>query len=71
MQVAFTGSTLIGRRILEAAGQSNLKRVTMELGGKSPVVVCEDCGDCKSNHLLFLLFLFLALFIMKILNSTL
>ncbi|XP_047498681.1 aldehyde dehydrogenase X, mitochondrial-like isoform X1 [Penaeus chinensis] len=44
-KVAFTGSTMIGRRILEAAGQSNLKRVTMELGGKSPVVVCEDCGD--------------------------
>lgn len=48
--MAFTGSTLIGRRILEAAGQSNLKRVTMELGGKSPVVVCEDCGDCKLCH---------------------
>lgn len=46
-QVAFTGSTSVGRKVMEAASLSNLKRVTMELGGKSPVVVCEDCGDCK------------------------
>ena len=32
---------------MQASGASNLKRVTMELGGKSPLVVCEDCGDCK------------------------
>ncbi|XP_050716169.1 aldehyde dehydrogenase, mitochondrial-like isoform X2 [Eriocheir sinensis] len=44
-KVAFTGSTAIGRKIMQAAGVSNLKRVTMELGGKSPLVVCEDCGD--------------------------
>ncbi|MCL4136205.1 UNVERIFIED_CONTAM: hypothetical protein GTU68_039629 [Idotea baltica] len=30
---------------MEAAGRSNLKRVTFELGGKSPIVVCEDFGD--------------------------
>lgn len=44
-KVAFTGSTLVGRKVMEAASLSNLKRVTMELGGKSPVVVCQDCGD--------------------------
>ncbi|KAK7018825.1 Aldehyde dehydrogenase X, mitochondrial [Halocaridina rubra] len=47
-KVAFTGSTAVGRKVMEAASTSNLKRVTMELGGKSPVVVCEDCGDLNS-----------------------
>ncbi|RXG53061.1 Aldehyde dehydrogenase X, mitochondrial [Armadillidium vulgare] len=37
-EVAFTGSTLVGHKIMEAAGKTNLKRVTFELGGKSPVV---------------------------------
>ncbi|XP_042242389.1 aldehyde dehydrogenase, mitochondrial-like isoform X2 [Homarus americanus] len=44
-KVAFTGSTAVGRKIMGAASESNLKRVTMELGGKSPLVVCSDCGD--------------------------
>lgn len=37
-KIAFTGSTEVGRRIAEVAGR-NLKRVTLELGGKSPVVI--------------------------------
>jgi phenylacetaldehyde dehydrogenase len=40
-KIAFTGSTQTGRAILDAA-RSNLKRVSLELGGKSPVIVCED-----------------------------
>lgn len=44
-KVAFTGSTAVGRKVMQAASLSNLKRLTMELGGKSPVVVCEDCGN--------------------------
>jgi aldehyde dehydrogenase (NAD+) len=36
-KVAFTGSTATGRTILKAAANSNLKKVTLELGGKSPV----------------------------------
>lgn len=36
-KVAFTGSTVTGRNILKAAANSNLKKVTLELGGKSPV----------------------------------
>lgn len=36
-KVAFTGSTATGRSILRAAANSNLKKVTLELGGKSPV----------------------------------
>jgi aldehyde dehydrogenase (NAD+) len=41
-KVAFTGSTLVGRNILQAAAKSNLKKVTLELGGKSPNIVFAD-----------------------------
>jgi len=41
-KVAFTGSTLVGRKIMEAAAKSNLKNVTLELGGKSPNIIFDD-----------------------------
>ncbi len=41
-KVAFTGSTEVGKLILQAAGRTNLKRVTLELGGKSPNIVLAD-----------------------------
>jgi aldehyde dehydrogenase (NAD+) len=41
-KVAFTGSTEVGHLILEAAGRSNLKRVSLELGGKSPNIIFAD-----------------------------
>ncbi|KAK6476800.1 retinal dehydrogenase 2-like [Huso huso] len=41
-KVAFTGSTEVGKLIQEAAGRSNLKRVTLELGGKSPNIIFAD-----------------------------
>jgi aldehyde dehydrogenase (NAD+) len=41
-KVAFTGSTEVGHLIMAAAAQSNLKRVTLELGGKSPNIVFAD-----------------------------
>ncbi|EFQ31948.1 aldehyde dehydrogenase, partial [Colletotrichum graminicola M1.001] len=43
-KVSFTGSTTTGRKIQEMAAKSNLKRVTLELGGKSPAVVFKDCN---------------------------
>lgn len=43
--VAFTGSTATGKLMLQYAGQSNLKRVWLECGGKSPNVVLADCPD--------------------------
>jgi acyl-CoA reductase-like NAD-dependent aldehyde dehydrogenase len=43
--VAFTGSTDVGRRFLMYAAESNLKEVSLELGGKSPQVVFADCPD--------------------------
>jgi aldehyde dehydrogenase (NAD+) len=41
-KVAFTGSTEVGHLIMEASAKSNLKRVTLELGGKSPNIVFAD-----------------------------
>src|SRR5512134_761276 len=43
--VAFTGSTEVGRRFLTYAAESNLKRVKLELGGKSPQIVFGDADD--------------------------
>jgi acyl-CoA reductase-like NAD-dependent aldehyde dehydrogenase len=43
--IGFTGSTRTGRRMLEYAGRSNLKRVYNELGGKSAFLVFPDCAD--------------------------
>ncbi|KAI2632177.1 aldehyde dehydrogenase [Hypoxylon sp. NC1633] len=41
-KIAFTGSTAVGRTIMKAAASSNLKKVTLELGGKSPNIVFDD-----------------------------
>jgi phenylacetaldehyde dehydrogenase len=43
-KVAFTGSTEVGRAIVAASGQSNLKKITLELGGKSPVLIFDDAN---------------------------
>jgi aldehyde dehydrogenase (NAD+) len=43
-KVAFTGSTEVGKLIMQAAAKSNLKRVTLELGGKSPNIVFADAN---------------------------
>ncbi|RCW22624.1 gamma-glutamyl-gamma-aminobutyraldehyde dehydrogenase [Ciceribacter lividus] len=43
--LVFTGSGSTGRRLLEAAARSNLKRVYLELGGKSPNIVFADAPD--------------------------
>lgn len=42
-KLTFTGSTAVGQKILQAAAVSNLKDCTLELGGKSPLIVFEDC----------------------------
>ncbi|KAJ3340260.1 aldehyde dehydrogenase (NAD(P)(+)) ald5 [Gonapodya sp. JEL0774] len=42
MKLAFTGSTRTGRMLVEGSAKSNLKKVTLELGGKSPSIVFED-----------------------------
>ena len=43
-KVAFTGSTEVGRAIVHASASSNLNKVTLELGGKSPVLIFDDAN---------------------------
>ncbi len=43
--VAFTGSTEVGKLFLRYSGESNMKRLALECGGKSPHIVMQDCGD--------------------------
>ncbi|XP_050221983.1 aldehyde dehydrogenase family 2 member B4, mitochondrial-like [Mercurialis annua] len=50
-KLAFTGSTQTGKIVLELAAKSNLKPVTLELGGKSPFIVCEDADIDKAVEL--------------------
>ncbi|XAR71183.1 Aldehyde dehydrogenase (NAD(+)) [Bertholletia excelsa] len=47
-KLAFTGSTTTGKLVLGLAAKSNLKQVTLELGGKSPFIVCEDADVDKA-----------------------
>jgi gamma-glutamyl-gamma-aminobutyraldehyde dehydrogenase len=46
--IAFTGSGPVGRRLMEYSARSNLKRVSLELGGKSPQIVFADCPDLEA-----------------------
>ena len=41
-KIAFTGSVDVGKLIMQAAGKSNLKKISLELGGKSPNIVFAD-----------------------------
>ncbi|XP_068632874.1 aldehyde dehydrogenase X, mitochondrial-like [Battus philenor] len=50
-KVAFTGSTEVGKIVLGAAAANNLKRVTLELGGKSPLVVFNDADVEKAAQI--------------------
>ncbi|MCG6656485.1 aldehyde dehydrogenase [Halomonas campisalis] len=43
--LSFTGSTQVGKQLMQYAGQSNLKRVYLECGGKSPNIVFADCKN--------------------------
>src|SRR4029450_9224563 len=46
-KVAFTGSTEVGKLIVRAAA-GNLKKVSLELGGKSPNIIFKDAGDLEA-----------------------
>jgi gamma-glutamyl-gamma-aminobutyraldehyde dehydrogenase len=43
--VGFTGSTAVGKLFMKYSGESNMKRVGLECGGKSPHIVLADCDD--------------------------
>ncbi len=44
-KISFTGSTAVGKLMLQYAGKSNMKRVSLETGGKSPQIFLEDLPD--------------------------
>ena len=46
--LVFTGSTAIGKHLMQCAGRSNLKRAYMECGGKSPNIVFADAPDLEA-----------------------
>ncbi|WOG94393.1 hypothetical protein DCAR_0313688 [Daucus carota subsp. sativus] len=50
-KVSFTGSTEVGRKVMQAAAMSNLKQVTLELGGKSPIIIFDDAELDRAVHL--------------------
>merc|ERR1712039_1061095 len=52
-KLCFTGSSGVGHKIVEASAQSNMKRVTLELGGKSPMIVCDDAVEAADFGLFF------------------
>lgn len=50
-KLGFTGSTEIGQVIMKGCAESNLKKVSLELGGKSPLVIFSDCDLDKAVRL--------------------
>ncbi|KAI0466410.1 aldehyde dehydrogenase domain-containing protein [Xylaria cf. heliscus] len=49
--ISFTGSIQVGKLVQQAAARSNLKKVTLELGGKSPVIVFQDADLEKASKM--------------------
>ncbi|CAL0312467.1 unnamed protein product [Lupinus luteus] len=49
--VSFTGSTQVGREVMQSAARSNLKQVSLELGGKSPIIIFNDADIDKAAEL--------------------
>jgi aldehyde dehydrogenase (NAD+) len=49
-KIAFTGSVATGKKIMQMAAGSNLKNVTLELGGKSPAIIFADADLEKAVH---------------------
>ena len=50
-KVGFTGSTGVGKTIMKSAAESNVKKVSLELGGKSPLIIFGDCDLDKAVRL--------------------
>ncbi len=53
-KVAFTGSSKVGHEIVKYSGESNLKKCTLELGGKSPLIICDDADLNKAVDAAFI-----------------
>ncbi|KAH9525845.1 Cytosolic 10-formyltetrahydrofolate dehydrogenase [Bulinus truncatus] len=50
-KLGFTGSTPVGKTIMESCAKANLKKVSLELGGKSPLIIFNDCDLEKAVRL--------------------
>ncbi|XP_052199320.1 aldehyde dehydrogenase family 2 member C4-like [Diospyros lotus] len=53
-KVSFTGSTEVGRLVMQAAATTNLKQISLELGGKSPLIIFDDADVDKAADLALL-----------------
>lgn len=47
-KISFTGSVPTGKKVMATAASSSLKEVTMELGGKSPLIICDDADIARA-----------------------
>jgi acyl-CoA reductase-like NAD-dependent aldehyde dehydrogenase len=52
-KISFTGSTRTARRLIQSSGETNLKKLTLELGGKSPQIVFPDADQDKAIQACF------------------
>lgn len=50
-KIGFTGSTRVGHHVMKAAAESNLKKVSLELGGKSPLIIFSDANMDRAVRL--------------------
>ncbi|KAK4280867.1 hypothetical protein QN277_012430 [Acacia crassicarpa] len=57
-KISFTGSTQTGREVMQAAAKSNLKQVSLELGGKSPIIIFDDADVDTASQLALIGILF-------------
>lgn len=55
-KVGFTGSTRVGHDILRGSADSNLKKVSLELGGKSPLIIFSDANFDRAVRLVRTIF---------------
>ena len=53
-KLGFTGSTEIGKVIMKSCAESNLKKASLELGGKSPFIIFSDCDLDKAVRMVSL-----------------
>ena len=50
-KLGFTGSTETGKIVMRACADSNLKKTSLELGGKSPFIIFSDCDIDRAVRL--------------------
>ena len=56
-KIGFTGSTPVGKQIMASCANSNLKKCSLELGGKSPLIIFADCDLGKAVRMVSMIVL--------------